>query len=146
MPTYFVNLSNVKLKKNIKEKLAKQITKIHNKATGANKYFAQVIFNDTKRGNHFMGGKIVSKSEIFIYGHIRSGRTSKVKSKLIKGLREIIKENTKLKKDNIWVYLLDLRPNQMIEYGEILPQSGDEKRWFKNLPTKLKIRLNKIDN
>ena len=146
MPTYFVNLSNIKLKKNVKEKLAKQITKIHNKATGANKYFAQVIFNDTKRGNHFMGGKIVSKSEIFIYGHIRSGRTSKVKSKLIKGLREIIKENTKLKKDNIWVYLLDLRPNQMIEYGEILPQSGDEKRWFKNLPTKLKIRLNKIDN
>ncbi len=146
MPTYFVNLSNVKLKKNIKEKLAKQITKIHNKATGANKYFAQVIFNDTKRGNHFMGGKIVSKSEIFIYGHIRSGRTSKVKSKLIKGLREIIKENTKLKKDNIWVYLLDLRPNQMIEYGEILPQSGDEKNWFKNLPTELKIRLNKIDN
>ena len=38
-----------------------------------------------------MGGKIVSKSEIFIYGHIRSGRTSKVKNKLIKGLREIIK-------------------------------------------------------
>ena len=146
MPTYFVNLSNIKLKKNVKEKLAKQITKIHNKATGANKYFAQVIFNDTKRGNHFMGGKIVSKSEIFIYGHIRSGRTSKVKSKLIKGLREIIKENTKLKKDNIWVYLLDLRPNQMIEYGEILPQSGDEKNWFKNLPTELKIRLNKIDN
>ena len=146
MPTYFVNLSNIKLKKNVKEKLAKQVTKIHNKATGANKYFAQVIFNDTKRGNHFMGGKIVSKSEIFIYGHIRSGRTSKVKSKLIKGLREIIKENTKLKKDNIWVYLLDLRPNQMIEYGEILPQSGDEKNWFKNLPTELKIRLNKIDN
>ena len=146
MPTYFVNLSNIKLKKNVKEKLAKQITKIHNKATGANKYFAQVIFNDTKRGNHFMGGKIVSKSEIFIYGHIRSGRTSKVKNKLIKGLREIIKENTKLKKDNIWVYLLDLRPNQMIEYGEILPQSGDEKNWFKNLPTELKIRLNKIDN
>ena len=49
MPTYFVNSSNIKLSKLIKEKLAKQITKIHNKATGANKYFAQVIFNDTKK-------------------------------------------------------------------------------------------------
>ncbi len=146
MPTYFVNSSNIKLSKLKKEKLAKQITKIHNKATGANKYFAQVIFNDTKKGNHFMGGKIVSKSEIFIYGHIRSGRTSKIKNKLITGLREIIKENTKLGKDNIWVYLLDLKPSQMIEYGEILPKSGGEKKWFKNLPTKLKIRLNKIDN
>ena len=146
MPTYFVNSSNIKLSKLIKKKLSKQITKIHSKITGANKYFAQVIFNDTKKGNHFMGGKIVSRSEIFIYGHIRSGRTSKVKNKLIKGLRKIITENTKLRKDNIWVYLLDLKPNQMIEYGEILPKSGGEKKWFKNLPTKLKIRLNKIDN
>ena len=146
MPTYLVNLSNIKLSKTTKEKLAKKITKIHNEATGANKYFAQVIFNDTKKGNHFMGGKIVAKSEIFIYGHIRSGRTSKVKNKLIKGLREIIKENTKLGKDNIWVYILDLKPDQMIEYGEILPKSGGEKKWFKNLPTKLKTRLNKIDD
>ena len=146
MPTYFVNSSNIKLSKLLKEKLAKQITKIHNKATGANKYFAQVIFNDTKKGSHFMGGKLVTKSEIFIYGHIRSGRTSKVKNKLIQGLRKIIEEYTKLGKDNIWVYLLDLKPNQMIEYGEILPKSGGEKKWFKNLPTKLKKRLDKIDN
>ena len=146
MPTYFVNLSNIKLSKTIKEKLAKKITKIHNKTTGANKYFAQVIFNDTKKEDHYMGGKIISESEIFIYGHIRSGRTAIIKNKLIKGLREIIRKNTKLEKDNIWVYLLDLKPNQMIEYGEILPKSGGEKKWFKNLPTKLKIRLNKIDN
>ena len=90
MPTIYVTSSNIKLSKIVKEKLAKQITKIHDKATGMNKYFAQVIFNGGK-GNHFMGGKIVTKSEIFIYGHIRSGRTSKVKNKLIKGLREIFK-------------------------------------------------------
>ena len=146
MPTYYVNTSNIKFSKLIKEKLAKKITKIHNKTTGANKYFAQVIFNNTKKGDHYMGGKIVSKPEIFIYGHIRSGRTAKVKNNLVKGLREIIQENTRLEKDNIWVYLLDLKPDQMIEYGEILPKSGGEKKWFKNLPTKLKIRLNKIDN
>ena len=146
MPTYFVNSSNLKIVKKIKEKLAKKITKIHHEATGANKYFAQVIFNKTKLGDHYMGGKTVSKPEIFIYGHIRSGRTAKVKNKLITGLREIIRKNTRLKKDNIWVYILDLKPNQMIEYGELLPKSGDEKKWFNNLPRKLKKRLNKIDN
>ena len=146
MPTYFVNLSNIIIKKKIKEKLAKKITEVHNEATGANRYFAQVIFNDTKKENHFMGGKIVSEPEIFIYGHIRSGRTAKVKKKLIVGLREIIKNNTRLNKDNIWVYILDLKPKQMIEYGEILPDSGREKKWFKNLPAKLRKKLNKIDN
>ncbi len=128
MPTYFVNLSNIKLSKIIKEKIAKKITKIHNKATGANKYFAQVIFNDNKRGNHFMGVKMVSKSEVFIYGHIRSGRTTKVKNKLITGLREIIKKNTRLKKDNIWVYILDLKPSQMIEYADLFLLAEKEMR------------------
>ena len=146
MPTYFVNSSNIKIKRKIKEKLAKKITKVHNEATGANKYFAQVIFNDTKSEDHYMGGKIVSKPEIFIYGHIRSGRTVKIKNKLITGLRTVILKNTRLKKDNIWVYILDLKPSQMIEYGEILPKSGGEKKWFKNLPIRLKERLNKIDN
>ena len=146
MPTYFVNSSNYKIEKKLKEELAKKITKVHNETTGANKYFAQVIFNDTKKGDHFMGGKMVLKPEIFIYGHIRSGRTDKIKNKLIIGLRDVLKKNTRLKKDNIWVYILDLRPNQMIEYGEILPKSGGEKKWFKNLPIKLKKRLNKIDN
>ena len=141
MPTYFVNLSNLKIEKKIKEKLAKKITKVHNKATGANKYFAQVIFNKTKLGDHYMGGKIVSKPEIFIYGHIRSGRTTKVKNKLLTGLREVIRKSSRLKKDNIWVYILDLKPSQMIEYGEILPKSGGEKKWFKNLPINLKKRL-----
>ena len=131
MPTYFVNLSNIKIKKNIKEKLAKKITKVHNKATGANKYFAQVIFNDNKKENHYMGGKMVSKPEVFIYGHIRSGRTAKIKNKLITGLREVIRKNTRLKKDNIWVYILDLKPSQMIEYGEVLPKSGGEKNGLK---------------
>ena len=101
---------------------------------------------NNKVENMIAEGYLVTKSEIFIYGHIRSGRTSKIKNKLIKGLREIIEKNTKLEKDNIWVYLLDLKPNQMIEYGEILPKSGGEKKWFKKLPTKLKIRLNKIDS
>jgi len=146
MPTYFVNTSNIKFKRKIKEKLAKKITKVHNEATGANKYFAQVIFNNTKTGDHYMGGKIVSKPEVFIYGHIRSGRTAKVKNKLITGLRELINNSTKLKKDNIWIYISDLKPSQMIEYGEILPKSGGEKKWFENLPINLKKRLNEIDN
>tara|TARA_B100001057_G_C22848971_1_gene950180 strand:+ start:184 stop:624 length:441 start_codon:yes stop_codon:yes gene_type:complete len=146
MPTYLFNSSNIIINKKTKIKLAKKITETHNLTTGANKYFAQVIFNKTKSGDHFMGGKIVSKPEIFIYGHIRSGRTSKIKNRLIKGLRDLVIKNTKLKKDNVWVYILDLKPDQMIEYGEILPKSGDEKRWFKNLSKELKSKLNKIDN
>ena len=39
-------------------------------------------------------------------------------------------KNTKLRSDFIWVYLEDLLSDQMIEYGEVLPKSGNEKKWF----------------
>ena len=54
-------------------------------------------------------------------------------------------KNTKLKSDCLWVYLEDLPPQQMIEYGEILPKSGEEKKWFKSLSTSLKKRLKRIE-
>ena len=47
--------------------------------TGANTYFAQVIFNKTKKNNHFMGGKKVKEPSLFLLGQIREGRPKKVK-------------------------------------------------------------------
>ena len=90
MPTYTVTNSNFSLNKNQKEQLAKGITKIHNIVTGANTYFAQVIFNKTKNTDHFMGGKKVKEPSLFLHGLIRAGRSKKVKDKLIKDLRDIL--------------------------------------------------------
>ena len=49
MPTYIVKTSNFKLKTEKKKEIARAITKTHNKITGANFYFAQVIFEETKK-------------------------------------------------------------------------------------------------
>ena len=92
-----------------------------------------------------MGGRLVKTKEIFLNGQIRSGRTSKVKKQLILSLRKILIKNTKLQSDFVWVYLEDLLPNQMIEYGEILPKSGQEKKWFSSLSPSLKKRLKKME-
>ena len=85
-----------------------------------------------------MGGKTVKGKELFVNGQIRAGRTEKVKNNLIIGIRDGVMKILKLPKENIWVYLEDLEPNQMIEYGEILPRSGEEKIWFDKLSPKLK--------
>ena len=92
-----------------------------------------------------MGGQLVKTKEIFLNGQIRSGRTSKVKKELILDLRKILIKNTNLKKDFVWVYLEDLLPDQMIEYGEILPKSGHEKKWLNSLMPSLKKRLKKME-
>ena len=69
----------------------------------------------------------------------------KVKKKLILGLRKILIKNTKLRSDFVWVYLEDLLPDQMIEYGEVLPKSGKEKKWFNSLSPSLRKRLKKME-
>ena len=145
MPTYTVTNSNFTLNSKQKTDIAKGITKIHSRVTGANTYFAQVIFNKTKDNNHFMGGKKVQEQQIFLFGQIRAGRSSKIKKKLILELRDIIIKKTKIDISQVWVYITDLTPSQMIEYGAILPESGQERKWFNSLSPKLKKKLSALE-
>ena len=145
MPTYTVTSSNFHLTSKQQKNLAEGITKVHNVVTGANTYFAQVIFNKTKKNNHFMGGKKVKEPSIFLLGQIRAGRNKKVKDKLISELKNILVKKSKLDETQVWVYINDLPPSQMIEYGAVLPESGKESEWFKNLSSKLKKKLSNIE-
>ena len=82
MPTYTVKYSNFNLSQKQKNSLANDISNTHSKCTGANTFFAQVIFQKNEKNSHFMGGKLVKTREIFLNGQIRSGRTLSVKKKI----------------------------------------------------------------
>ena len=145
MPTYTVTNSNFNLTAKKQKDLAQGITKVHNVITGANTYFAQVIFNKTKKNNHFMGGKKVKEPSLFLLGQIRAGRPKKIKDRLISDLKNILVKKTKLDETQVWVYIVDLPPSQMIEYGAVLPESGKELQWFKGLSNKLKKKLSQME-
>ena len=145
MPTYTLTNSNFYISSKQQKKIAKGITKVHNIVTGANTYFAQVIFNKTKKNNHFMGGKIVKEPSLFLLGQIRSGRSKEIKDKLISDLKDVLVKNSNLDETQVWVYINDLPPSQMIEYGAVLPQSGKEKEWFSNLSPKLRKKLSALE-
>ena len=145
MPTYKVTNSNFNLTAKQQKDLAQGITKVHNVVTGANTYFAQVIFNKTKKNNHFMGGKKVKEPSLFLLGQIRAGRSKKIKDRLISDLKKILVKKTKLDETQVWVYIVDLPPSQMIEYGAVLPESGKELQWFKGLSNKLKKKLSQME-
>ena len=145
MPTYTVTNSNFNLTSKEQKKIAEEITKIHNIVTGANTYFAQVIFNKTKKNNHFMGGKKVKEPSLFLLGQIRAGRPKETKDKLISELKDILVQNSELDETQVWVYIIDLPPSKMIEYGAVLPDSGKEKEWFSNLSQKLRKKLSALE-
>ena len=146
MPTYSVTTSNLTLKKEVKKTIAEGITKIHSEVTGANTYFAQVLFNETSKDDHFMGGKLVKDPQIYLNGQIRAGRPKEVKDQLIDKLKKLLANSLKIDLSNVWVYILDLEPSQMVEYGQVLPISGQEKIWFENLPEQLKKKLKSLED
>jgi len=141
MPTYTVNYSGLDLAAAQKNLIARGITDTHNAVTGAETYFAQVIFHETHSDDHFMGGKPVNEPQMFLHGLIRAGRTAGVKQKLILDLRNFLANVSRLDNSQIWVYLVELLPAQMIEYGEILPESGKEAEWFAGLSPRLQEKL-----
>ena len=145
MPTYTLTNSNFNLTSKQQKNIAEGITKIHNVVTGANTYFAQVIFNKTKKNNHFMGGKKVKEPSLFLLGQIRTGRSKKLKDRLISDLKNVLVKKSKLDETQVWVYINDLPPSQMIEYGVVLPESGKETEWFRNLSSRLKKKLSTIE-
>ena len=65
MPTYTVKYSNFNLSQKKKNLIAKDITATHSKFTGANTFFAQVIFQKNEKNSNFMGGELVKTKEIF---------------------------------------------------------------------------------
>ena len=134
MPTYFVSAPAQSLSTKNKEDIAKSITQIHSDATGAQGFFAQVIFQEIAADSHFMGGAPVTSKGVFVYGHIRAGRTDEQKKRLLRGIVEAIGKTMKLEQRHIWAYLNELPHFQMVEYGHLLPEPGGEADWLLSLP------------
>ncbi|UFX46162.1 4-oxalocrotonate tautomerase family protein [Bradyrhizobium sp. 41S5] len=135
MPTYACISAQGRLSAEQKGRIAGEITRIHAEVTGAPSYFAQVIFSEVNPGNWFMGGVPVAHDHIFVYGHIRSGRAAVDKTRMIKLMADAVGAAANAdSKRAVWVYLNELQPRQMIEFGHVLPEPGDEPAWTAALP------------
>jgi len=135
MPTYTCTAPEGRLMADQKSKIASEITRIHAEVTGAPGFFAQVIFNEVSAGNLFMGGAALKHDHIFIYGHIRAGRAAVDKARMITLMAKAVGELAKVNSNrSVWVYVTELPPRQMIEFGHLLPEPGDEAAWTAALP------------
>jgi phenylpyruvate tautomerase PptA (4-oxalocrotonate tautomerase family) len=134
MPTYIVTAPAGRLSANERQNIASDITEVHKQVTGAQSFFAQVYFQETLAGTHFMGGVPVKEPGIFVHGHIRAGRTAAQKRDLLRRIVEAIAARTGIKKRFLWAYVNELPPEQMVEYGHVLPEPGDEENWLASLP------------
>jgi phenylpyruvate tautomerase PptA (4-oxalocrotonate tautomerase family) len=135
MPTYFCTTLEGRLTAEQKSKIAGEITRVHCEVTGAPSFFAQVIFQEVKPGNYFMGGAPLKHDQLFVYGHIRGGRAAVDKSRMIALMAKAVGDAAKVENSrSVWIYVGELPARQMIEFGHLLPEAGDEPAWTAALP------------
>ena len=146
MATYSVYFAGFSLTTHQKFTLAKAITKIHADVTGAEAYFAQVIFKQLDLHDCFIGGVLLDEPHIFLNGQIRGGRSEQMKKQLLVELEIAIQSTSKLAGHQIWAYIDEITPGQMIEYGQILPAVGDDSVWFSTLPASIQKKLNYLNS
>lgn len=142
MATYSVYFAGFSLDTHQKFALAKAITKIHAEVTGAEAYFAQVIFKQMDLHDCFIGGVLLDEPHIFLSGQIRAGRSEQTKKQLLVELEIAIQSVSKIAGHQIWTYIDEIAPGQMIEYGQVLPAVGQDGVWFSTLPASIQKKLN----
>ncbi|MFB9268043.1 tautomerase family protein [Bradyrhizobium erythrophlei] len=144
MPSYIVTCVEGRLSESQKSEIAEAVTRAHGDSTGAPYYFAQVTFNEVKPGNYFLGGTKLNSDHIFVHGTIRDGRPTEMKNALITRLTADVAIASQMKTNCVWVYLSELPPGQMVEFGRVLPLHGKEAEWQAALPESEKTRLERI--
>ena len=143
MPTYVCSAPAGLLDDGRKAAMAEAITRIHSEETGAPTFFVQVVFEERQLADRFLGGTRAS-GQMWIRADIRAGRTDAQRQKLMLRIMREVSRVTGVREDAVWIYLCNLAPTDMIEYGHVLPKPGDEADWFESLPASLKEYLTSL--
>ena len=143
MPTYICRAAG--LGESRMAALAAAITAVHTEVTGANGFFAQVLFEPLDLARCFLGGRRLDGDHCFVHGHIRAGRSARDRAELVTRIVAAVAETLAIASEAVWVYISELPPRAMAEYGTLLPEPGDEARWLDELPEPTRRRLKPLD-
>ncbi len=143
MPTYVCSVPENLVDDRQKSAIAEAMSRIHSEETGAPNFFCQIVIEEEKPANRFLGPSRAS-GQIWIRGDIRGGRTEGQRNKLMLRMMDEVYRITGVKKEEIWVYLCNLAPTDMVEYGHVLPKPGEETAWFDGLPKSLQDHMREV--
>jgi phenylpyruvate tautomerase PptA (4-oxalocrotonate tautomerase family) len=143
MPTYVCVVEPGLLNDEQKQRIASAITRLHGEATRAPTWLVQVVIDESDQRQRYLAGQR-AEHQIWIRGDIRAGRTSEQRERLILGIVQAVSEISGVEESAIWVYLCNLAPDDMVEYGHVLPPPGKEKAWFEALPSELQQYLTSL--
>jgi len=115
VPTYVVRARAETLIPGRRQRLAEQITEAHHRVTGAPRSLVQVVVEDLRGRDHFIGGRAAASGSVYVHGHVLAGRDEQVLAALAAGVRDAVVATSGVDEDLVWVYLSEIPPERMIE-------------------------------
>ena len=95
-------------------------------------------------GNYFVGGKLLKFDSIFIHGQIGAGRSAETKEKLLLEIMHATAAIAETDRSCVQVYLADVPARQIAEWGQVLPNPGEEAAWHAALPEAVRQRMKSL--
>ena len=140
MPTYAFTTAR-ELTADQRAKLVESVTTIHQVEAKAPRYFVQVVFYKLEPGAMFIGGEAASPDHVWVRSDIRSGRTRVQKARMLQRIMRETSEILGISEQAVWVYISDIPAHGVLEFGNVLPEPGEEEKWLASLPGALREKL-----
>ncbi|MGE7418147.1 tautomerase family protein [Methylobacterium tarhaniae] len=142
MPTYVISTAK-DITHELRARIVESITAIHSVKATAPRYFVQVIFNKVEPGSIFIGGEAASPDYVWVRADIRAGRTPEQKARMLRRIMQETSDILAISDQDVWVYISDIPAHGVLEFGNVLPEPGDEEKWLASLPSDLREKLRK---
>ncbi|MEI9923799.1 MAG: hypothetical protein WDN50_10105 [Bradyrhizobium sp.] len=120
------------------------MTRAHGDATGAPYYFVRITFNEVNPVTITLAGRYSIPTRYSCTARSAKVGPTEMKDTLMACLATDVAIASLMQPNCVWVYLSEIPPNQMIEFGRVLPLHGKEAEWSAALPQAEKVRLDKI--
>ncbi len=134
MPTYHCVSPPGVLDAARRQLVADEITRVHAQVAGSAAFFAHVYFTETQPGGYFVGGRALQGDHLAVHGYTRAGRPGEQLTLLVAELVKAVSAATGIAERSVWIYLGELPPGQMAEWGHVVPEIGAEQAWFASMP------------
>lgn len=129
MPTYTVATTRT-LAQTERAAVAEAIADAHTRVTGAGRVFAQIVFLTRDPDTVFVGGATANDQHVFVDATIRGGRPALLVDDLVIEVTAAVVSTLGVEPPSVWVYVRELEPTRMVEYGSVLPAPGAEDAWL----------------
>jgi phenylpyruvate tautomerase PptA (4-oxalocrotonate tautomerase family) len=124
MPLYRCMLEEGQSTREERERIAKDVVRVHCDVTAAPPSFVHAFFAEVPADALPAGRSAV------ILGSIRAGRTDEQKGRIVTELQEAAASALGKSPDAIEVVTVDVPASWVMEGGELLPEPGEEAAWL----------------